>query len=149
ASDQADIVSDLYGLSKAIALEEVVGKDMSDSNAKLYNIYQESGTRGLIDYLTMDADVKAKAGGTKQADVIAYLQDSGMDDNTAGDYLVTSGKVSLDSGGERNNNGLVYDQYGGAGLYQYVQMNNYDFNGDGRKTQDDVIAFLDRSDMSP
>lgn len=149
ASDQADIVSDLYGLSKAIALEEVVGKDMSDSNAKLYNIYQESGTRGLIDYLTMDADVKANAGGTKQADVIAYLQDSGMDDNTAGDYLVTSGKVSLDSDGERNNNGLVYDQYGGAGLYQYVQMNNYDFNGDGRKTQDDVIAFLDRSDMSP
>ena len=91
----------------------------------------------------------AACGGTKQADVIAYLQDSGMDDNTAGDYLVTSGKVSLDSDGERNNNGLVYDQYGGAGLYQYVQMNNYDFNGDGRKTQDDVIAFLDRSDMSP
>lgn len=148
-SDQADIAMDIYGLSKAIALQDVVGKDMSDSNAKLYDIYQSSGAEGLISYLTMDADVKSNAGGTKQADVISYLQDSGMDDETAGEYLVTSGKVNLDSENGRSNNGIVYDQYGGAGLYQYVQMNNYDFNGDGRKTKDDVIAYLDRADMSP
>lgn len=148
-SDQADIVEDLYGLSKAIALQDVVGKDMSDSNAKLYEIYQQSGANGLISYLAMDADVKSNVSGTKQADVIAYLQDSGMDDETAGEYLVTSGKVNLNSDNGRSNNGIVYDKYGGAGLYQYVQMNNYDFNGDGRKTQDDVIAFLDRADMSP
>lgn len=144
SSGQADIISDIYSLSKAIALQDVVGKDMSEANAKLNDIYQSSGAQGLIDYLVMDARVDSGASGTKQADVIDYLKGSGFDDGTAGDYLVTSGKVSLEG-----NNGKVYDRYGGEGLYQYIQMNNYDFNGDGRKTKDDVIKYLDRSDLTP
>ena len=144
SSGQADIISDIYSLSKAIALQDVVGKDMSETNAKLNDIYQSSGAQGLIDYLVMDARVDSGASGTKQADVIDYLKESGFDDGTAGDYLVTSGKVSLEG-----NNGKVYDRYGGEGLYQYIQMNNYDFNGDGRKTKDDVIKYLDRSDLTP
>lgn len=144
SSGQADIISDIYSLSKAIALQDVVGKDMSEANAKLNDIYQSSGAQGLIDYLVMDARVDSGASGTKQADVIDYLKESGFDDGTAGDYLVTSGKVSLEG-----NNGKVYDRYGGEGLYQYIQMNNYDFNGDGRKTKDDVIKYLDRSDLTP
>lgn len=144
SSGQADIISDIYSLSKDIALQDVVGKDMSDSNAKLNDIYQKSGAQGLIDYLVMDARVDSGASSTKQADVIDYLKESGFDDGTAGDYLVTSGKVSLEG-----NNGKVYDRYGGEGLYQYIQMNNYDFNGDGRKTKDDVIKYLDRSDLTP
>ena len=144
SSGQADIISDIYSLSKAIALQDVVGKDMSEANSKLNDIYQSSGAQGLIDYLVMDARVDSGASGTKQADVIDYLKESGFDDGTAGDYLVTSGKVSLEG-----NNGKVYDRYGGEGLYQYIQMNNYDFNGDGRKTKDDVIKYLDRSDLTP
>lgn len=144
SSGQADIISDIYSLSKAIALQDVVGKDMSEANAKLNDIYQSSGAQGLIDYLVMDARVDSGASGTKQADVIDYLKESGFDDGTAGDYLVTSGKVSLEG-----NNGKVYDRYGGEGLYQYIQMNNYDFNGDGRKTKYDVIKYLDRSDLTP
>lgn len=144
SSGQADIISDIYSLSKDIALQDVVGKDMSDSNAKLNDIYQKSGAQGLIDYLVMDARVDSGASSTKQADVIEYLKENGFDDETAGDYLVTSGKVRLEG-----NNGKVYDRYGGEGLYQYIQMNNYDFNGDGRKTKDDVIKYLDRSDLSP
>lgn len=144
SSGQSDIISDIYSLSKDIALQDVVGKDMSDSNAKLNDIYQKSGAQGLIDYLVMDARVDSGASSTKQADVIDYLKESGFDDGTAGDYLVTSGKVSLEG-----NNGKVYDRYGGEGLYQYIQMNNYDFNGDGRKTKDDVIKYLDRSDLTP
>ena len=144
SSGQADIISDIYSLSKDIALQDVVGKDMSDSNAKLNDIYQKSGAQGLIDYLVMDARVDSGASSTKQADVIEYLKENGFDDETAGDYLVTSGKVRLEG-----NNGKVYDRYGGEGLYQYIQMNNYDFNGDGRKTKDDVIKYLDRSDLTP
>lgn len=144
SSGQADIISDIYSLSKDIALQDVVGKDMSDSNAKLNDIYQKSGAQGLIDYLMMDARVDSGASSTKQADVIEYLKENGFDDETAGDYLVTSGKVRLEG-----NNGKVYDRYGGEGLYQYIQMNNYDFNGDGRKTKDDVIKYLDRSDLTP
>ena len=144
SSGQADIISDIYSLSKDIALQDVVGKDMSDSNAKLNDIYQKSGAQGLIDYLVMDARVDSGASSTKQADVIEYLKENGFDDETAGDYLITSGKVRLEG-----NNGKVYDRYGGEGLYQYIQMNNYDFNGDGRKTKDDVIKYLDRSDLTP
>ena len=144
SSGQADIISDIYSLSKDIALQDVVGKDMSDSNAKLNDIYQKSGAQGLIDYLVMDARVDSGASSTKQADVIEYLKENGFDDETAGDYLITSGKVRLEG-----NNGKVYNRYGGEGLYQYIQMNNYDFNGDGRKTKDDVIKYLDRSDLTP
>ena len=144
SSGQADIISDLYGLSKAIALQDVVGKDMSESNAKLNEIYQSSGARGLIDYLVMDKRVDSGAGGTKQADIIEYLKENNYDDETAGEYLVTSGKVRLEG-----NNSKVYDRYGGEGLYQYIQMNNYDFNGDGSKTKNDVIKYLDRSDLTP
>ena len=144
SSGQAEIVSELYGLSKAIALQDVVGTEMSDSNAKLYDLYQASGAQGLIDYLVMDANVGANVEGSKQADVIAYLRDSGVDNEAAGQYLATSGKVNLDG-----NNGEVYSRYGGEGLYQYVQMNNYDSNNDGRKTKEDVIAYLDHSNMTP
>ena len=62
---------------------------------------------------------------------------------------MTSGAVNLDGSDGRTNNGLAYDQYGAAGLYNYVQMNNYDANGDGRKTKEDVISFLDCSDLTP
>ena len=147
-SSQADIVDKIYGLSNAIALQNVVGKKMSDSNARLNEIYQSDGVSGLVNYLIMDSNIESNTDG-KQANVIAYLQDNNVSPEQGGEYLVTSGAVNLDGSDGRTNNGLAYDQYGAAGLYNYVQMNNYDADGDGRKTKEDVISFLDRSDLTP
>lgn len=147
-SSQADIVDKIYGLSNAIALQDVVGKEMSDSNARLNEIYQSDGVSGLVNYLIMDSNIESNTDG-KQANVIAYLQDNNVSPEQGGEYLVTSGAVNLDGSDGRTNNGLAYDRYGAAGLYNYVQMNNYDANGDGRKTKEDVISFLDRSDLTP
>ncbi len=147
-SSQADIVDKIYGLSNAIALQDVVGKEMSDSNARLNEIYQSDGVSGLVNYLIMDSNIESNTDG-KQANVIAYLQDNNVSPEQGGEYLVTSGAVNLDGSDGRTNNGLAYDQYGAAGLYNYVQMNNYDANGDGRKTKEDVISFLERSDLTP
>ena len=59
-SSQADIVDKIYGLSNAIALQDVVGKEMSDSNARLNEIYQSDGVSGLVNYLIMDSKYRVK-----------------------------------------------------------------------------------------
>ena len=41
--DKAEAVNAMYGLAKAIALQETVGKEMSSTNQKLYKIYTEAG----------------------------------------------------------------------------------------------------------
>ena len=52
-SAQAEIVSDLYALSNAIALRNVVSKEMNETNTELYSVYREQGADGLIEYLKM------------------------------------------------------------------------------------------------
>lgn len=78
-SNQADMVSDLYSLSNAIALQYVVGKDMSDNNAKLYDIYQEQGATGLVQYLTFKSGADTSGNGSlTQDEAQAYLDSTNL-----------------------------------------------------------------------
>ena len=78
-SSQAEMASDLYSLSKAIALQDVVGKDMSESNAKLYDIYQEQGASGLVQYLTLKSAADTSGNGSiTQEEAQSYLDSTNL-----------------------------------------------------------------------
>ncbi len=73
---QADITKDLYSLSAAMALEDTIGKPMSDTNAKLYGVYEDQGIDGVINYMMLKSTADTDGNGAISQDEARAILDS-------------------------------------------------------------------------
>ena len=80
-SDQADMVNELYNLSKDVAYYRVGNKPLSDNNMKLWRLYRDGGAKTLIPYLTMKQTADSNGNGQiSQEEAKRYLDDSELSD---------------------------------------------------------------------
>lgn len=80
-SDQADMVNELYNLSKDVAYYRVGNKPLSDNNMKLWRLYRDGGAETLIPYLTMKQTADSNGNGQiSQEEAKRYLDDSELSD---------------------------------------------------------------------
>ena len=76
-SDKAEAVNAMYGLAKDIALSETVGKEMSSTNKKLYQIYQDGGPE-MVAYYYMYNNVKKSDDASKSKNLQVAMDQSDM-----------------------------------------------------------------------
>lgn len=76
-ADKAEAVNAMYGLAKDIALSETVGKEMSSTNKKLYQIYQDGGPE-MVAYYYMYNNVKKSDDASKSKNLQAAMDQSDM-----------------------------------------------------------------------
>ena len=76
-ADKAEAVNAMYGLAKDIALSETVGKEMSSTNKKLYQIYQDGGPE-MVAYYYMYNNVKKSDDASKSKNLQAAMDQSNM-----------------------------------------------------------------------
>ena len=78
-SVKAETLADVYSLSKALAENSVVGKNISAANQKLANIYNDKGADGLVQYLTLKATADMDGSGSiTQEEAQRALDKTGM-----------------------------------------------------------------------
>lgn len=76
-ADKAEAVNAMYGLAKDIALSETVGKEMSSTNKKLYQIYQDGGPE-MVAYYYMYNNIKKSDDASKSKNLQAAMDQSDM-----------------------------------------------------------------------
>lgn len=106
---KADMLHKILNFSDAVSKKEMFGYDIESSGTykKAYSVYQDRGMDGLINYLYMEQTY----GGSKQEDLINYLEGSKMsDDDKAYFFMLKNGKPS-NRAQLLNNDKYVYDYY--------------------------------------
>lgn len=110
------------------------------------DVFSRYGNDGVFDYYsTLSSADKNGDGDVNSEEFIPYLMDSSMDDEKKGNYLIYSGAANIKS----DTLSQVYSEMGSEGVYHYKAATSMDYNGDGKKGQDDMISYLDRTDLSP
>lgn len=142
STQQADIVSDVYSLSKKVGAKAAFPEYENDE--KLYQAYLSGGEQGAISYLlaksATDA-VKAQGDGASTADIWDAANSLGLDESSTVQAFLA--QTSADSVSRR-----VYDVAGDSGVSAY--MNAYssaDQNGNGDVSQSEMRYALLSSDL--
>lgn len=73
---RTEMLSKIYSLSKSMAENELVGKEIPTTNSKLYSMYQEGGIDGVINYL-MSKNIISEYGLTTNDKNLAVLDNYG------------------------------------------------------------------------
>ena len=142
STQQADIVSDVYSLSKKVGAKAAFPEYENDD--KLYQAYLSGGEQGAISYLlaksATDA-VKAQGDGASTAAIWDAANSLGLDESSTVQAFLA--QTSADSVSHR-----VYDVAGDSGVSAY--MNAYssaDQNGNGDVSQSEMRYALLSSDL--
>lgn len=142
STQQADIVSDVYSLSKKVGAKAAFPEYENDD--KLYQAYLSGGEQGAISYLlaksATDA-VKAQGDGASTAAIWDAANSLGLDESSTVQAFLA--QTSADSVSRR-----VYDVAGDSGVSAY--MNAYssaDQNGNGDVSQSEMRYALLSSDL--
>lgn len=142
STQQADIVSDVYSLSKKVGAKAAFPEYENDD--KLYQAYLSGGEQGAISYLlaksATDA-VKEQGDGASTADIWDAANSLGLDESSTVQAFLA--QTSADSVSRR-----VYDVAGDSGVSAY--MNAYssaDQNGNGDVSQSEMRYALLSSDL--
>lgn len=78
-SMKAKTIADIYALTKALAENSVVGKDIPKTQQKIAGVYKDQGIDMLIPYLMMNNNLDYNGDGhNKKEDVLAFLDDSSL-----------------------------------------------------------------------
>lgn len=78
-SVKAETIADVYALSKALAENSVVGKDISQNYQKAAQVYNDQGIEAAVTYLKIgNMDGSGTNGSLKKDDWIKYLDDSSL-----------------------------------------------------------------------
>lgn len=142
STQQADIVSDVYSLSKKVGAKAAFPEYENDD--KLYQAYLSGGEQGAISYLlaksATDA-VKAQGDGASTAAIWDAANSLGLDESSTVQAFLA--QTSADSVSRR-----VYDVAGDSGVSAY--MNAYssaDQNGNGDVSKSEMRYALLSSDL--
>ena len=142
STQQADIVSDVYSLSKKVGAKAAFPEYENDD--KLYQAYLSGGEQGAISYLlaksATDA-VKAQGDGASTSAIWDAANSLGLDESSTVQAFLA--QTSADSVSHR-----VYDVAGDSGVSAY--MNAYgsaDQNGNGDVSQSEMRYALLSSDL--
>lgn len=110
------------------------------------DVFSRYGNDGVFDYYsTLSSADKNGDGDVNSEEFIPYLMDSSMDDEKKGNYLIYSGAANIKS----DTLSQVYSEMGSEGVYHYKAATSMDYNGDGKKGQDDMISYLDSTNLTP
>lgn len=163
-AERAEMLSKIYSLSKSMAENELVGKEIASTNSKLYSAYQQNGADGVIDYLvskkkiensglsysdkTLNAlnsygqlglDVQKsikKANTSSGAKLIPVLDEYNLSDSQKGEFLANNANLS-DSASALADNGDY------ATLYTYYLIKAYaDADNNGSLTKNEITTYL-------
>lgn len=163
-SERAEMLSKIYSLSKSMAENELVGKEIASTNSKLYSAYQQNGADGVIDYLvskkkienaglsysdkTLNAlnnygqlglDVQKsikKADTTNGAKLIPVLDGYNLSNSQKGEFLANNANLS-------DGAAVLADNGDYETLYTYYLIKAYaDTNKNGSLTKDEITTYL-------
>ena len=137
---KVDVLSDMYNFADALAKRELFGYDVENSNTykKLYSVYQEKGTDGVVGYLS----IKANMDGNSSSDKIAAISGTDMSDADKGYYL----KQFIDPSKTATE---IENIFGSEGLYKWYSMRaNADTDGNGSISNTEMAAQIAQSGMS-
>lgn len=76
-AEKSEVLGDLYTLAKAVVENEQFGKEMSNTNSKLYQIYNDLGVEGIVRY-KLYSGIKNEGEGSASDNVKNALEESGM-----------------------------------------------------------------------
>ena len=147
-SQKADLLSDLYSAGKKVVENKLFGKDISGN--KLAEVYLESGTDGVMDYIALDnaaSQFKSKDGSKKsfakatQAEKMQILDQQDMTPEEKGAYMYSG----TDSQAVKS----TFEEYGNEGVWNYYKVKQAaDPDGSGSFSADAAMSYLDRQDYS-
>lgn len=175
-ANRAEVLDKLYSFSKALYEQDTFGKPMSDSNAKIADMYESGGTDAVIEYM----DYKNVLGKNNMSDTdkmrtiwnekgkegietwnelreMSKDEDGNIDTELLYSNLANSDMSEEDKGYYLLNNisrtdkiDSIVNDLGNAGVYRYYEYKrSADKNGNGSLTvKDELVPFLNSQPMS-
>lgn len=138
--DALEAVESIGGLT-----QEDIGRLMrirGDERAEeVYSGYGNSGVADFYDLMRL-ADYDSN-GRVSSDEMIPFLQTSSIDDYKKGDYLTYAGIADSDK------YNTIRSRYGSDVVWDYAASTAQDYNGDGKTGQEDMIVYLDSTDLTP
>lgn len=138
--DALEAVESIGGLT-----QEDIGRLMrirGDERAEeVYSGYGNSGVADFYDLMRL-ADYDSN-GRLSSDEMIPFLQTSSIDDYKKGDYLTYAGIADSDK------YNTIRSRYGSDVVWDYAASTAQDYNGDGKTGQEDMIVYLDSTDLTP
>jgi hypothetical protein len=139
---QAENLNTLYNLSKAIYEQQTFGKQMSDSNAKYYEHYQNGGIDELMEYVDY-RNVLSRCGLPDSDNMIAIWNQSGADGiQKYAERKEAFAGVGVEYSSNSKGNS-VYDERGVSGLdmWNKIRSASLKTNESGSKSVDSQLLY--------
>lgn len=110
--ERVSILSSMYSLAVDSAKHDVLGTDISSTNSKLYDVYQEGGAEALINYML----IKKISNSNSATDLIPVLESTNFSTDEKG-YLLSQMVGNISNGAT-----TALNDYGNTGLYTYYSL---------------------------
>ena len=143
---QAEIIPDLYSVSKQIALRDTVNKSVSQNYEKAVKVYDEHGADGLIEWYKMKSTADSNENGAiNTAESTAYLDKTGMSVEEKVQFLALNRSLDIENG----KGGTIYKKYGARVAYEYAKIKGMKGNGaNGAMLKEDWENALRKSGLT-
>lgn len=129
-------LKNIYSLAKSMAEKDVAGKEVSDSNKKMYEAFKNGGAEGVVQYLTVKNQISESIGNSKSgAKFIPVLDSTDMTVEEKGQYLAQNASATKATK-------ELSDNY--EALYNIFAAKAYatDYNNDGKINSYDYYQYL-------
>ena len=154
---KADIISEIYNFSNALADKEITAYDIKDSSTykKVYEVYEDMGAEGVAQYYAMQ---KLAGQNAKSEDYVNAVEEMRLSDKEKGYFLSVVNKPSSNNEKEQAKVDSISKKYGEEGLYNYYSIKSkvdtengisaYDVISEYNLTEDEKGYYLKMLDSS-